>query len=224
VRLLGAPPSIGGRRRVGYVPQTLGLYAGLTAGENWSFAASAFRFAGTAPPAVISACRDELVGRLPLGEQRRVAFAIALAHHPELLVLDEPTSGVGPLGGVQLWDEIRQAAAGNTGVLVTTHNMEEAEQCDRLVIMSGGKVVAEGTSEAITGQHPAAEVRCGDRAGAFAVLDAGGFAVQLRGSALRVASPAPKVAARLSEAGIDATVDAVPANLEEVFADIIARK
>ncbi|MCL6441117.1 MAG: AAA family ATPase, partial [Thermoleophilum sp.] len=70
---------------------------------------------------------DVPVGRLPLGIQRRVAFALALAHRPELLVLDEPTSGVDPLARERLWEQIRAAAEAGAGALVTTHHMEEAE-------------------------------------------------------------------------------------------------
>ena len=117
IRLFGSPPSIETRRRVGYVPQTLGLYAGLTVAENWAFTAAAFRI--TAPvPDSIAGWRHEVVGGLPLGAQRQVAFAVALSHRPELLILDEPTSGVGPLGRVRLWEDIRRAAGQGAGVLV----------------------------------------------------------------------------------------------------------
>jgi ABC-2 type transport system ATP-binding protein len=159
IRLFGEAPSIPTRRRVGYVPQALGLYAGLTVAENWDFTASAFRRRGVPMPEGISAWRRELVSSLPLGAQRQVAFAVALSHRPELLVLDEPTSGVGPLVSARLWEEIRQAAATRTGVLVTTHNMEEAEQCDRLMIMANGREVAAGTATDITARRQVTEVR-----------------------------------------------------------------
>jgi ABC-2 type transport system ATP-binding protein len=222
VRLFGSPPSIATRRRVGYVPQTLGLYAGLTVAQNWAFTAAAFGITGARIPEGIQAWKNEVVGGLPLGAQRRVAFAVALSHDPELLILDEPTSGVGPLGGARLWEEIRQASGHGTGVLVTTHNMEEAGQCDRLVVMAAGKVVARGTEAEIIGGQTAAEVRCPDRNRAFALLDAGQFPVQVHGQALRVAGPAAAVAGLLSRAGIDAAVETVPANLEEAFVAIVA--
>lgn len=144
--LFGRPPSLSARRRVGYVPQTLGLYAGLTVAENWAFTAAAFAAPDLALPDELAGWRNRLVGGLPLGAQRRVAFAVALSHRPELLVLDEPTSGVGPLGSARLWEDIRQAADLGAGVLVTTHNMEEAQQCDRLVVMTDGTAVATGTA------------------------------------------------------------------------------
>jgi ABC-2 type transport system ATP-binding protein len=222
VRLFGAAPSIAARRRVGYVPQTLGLYASLTVAENWAFTTAAFGL--SAPlPAGIAAWRGEIVGRLPLGAQRQVAFAVALSHRPELLILDEPTSGVGPLGRARLWEEIRGAAGQGAGVLVTTHNMEEAEQCDRLVVMADGNVVARGTAQEIIGGRTVAEVRCEDANRAFALLDAARFTVQVHGSVLRVGREAPAVVSVLVDAGLDAAVETVPADLEEAFADIVAR-
>lgn len=222
VRLFGSAPSIATRRRVGYLPQTLGLYAGLTVAENWTFTAAAFRTYGTPMPESISAWKDDLVGGLPLGAQRQVAFAVARSHRPELLILDEPTSGVGPLGSARLWEQIRQSAGQGTGALVTTHNMEEAEQCDRLVVMADGRIVATGTAEQITGGRTVTRVRCADPNRAFAVLDTSGFAVQAHGGALRVSGAAEKISGLLSGAGIDATVETVPANLEEAFVALVA--
>lgn len=219
--LFGEAPSIRTRRRVGYVPQTLGLYAGLTVAENWAFTAAAFH--STAPVADgLSGWKHKLVGDLPLGVQRQVAFAVALSHQPELLILDEPTSGVGPLPGARLWEEIRRAAGAGAGVLVTTHNMEEAEQCDRLVVMAGGKAVATGTTAEIIGDRKVAEVRCDDCNRAFAVLDAGGLPVQVHGTTLRVGGDAEAAARLLSGAGIDAALEIVSANLEEAFVAIVA--
>jgi ABC-2 type transport system ATP-binding protein/ribosome-dependent ATPase len=222
VRLFGSAPSTDTRRRVGYVPQTLGLYVDLTVAENWSFTAAAFGHAGAAVPETIAAWRGELVGALPLGAQRQVAFAVALSHCPELLVLDEPTSGVGPLGAARLWDEIRQAADGGAGVLVTTHNMEEAQECDRLVVMADGRAVARGAAADIIGGRTVAEVRCHDAGQAFALLDAEGFPAQLEGrDKVRVAGSAAAVGDLLASKGLDAAVDVVGANLEEAFVAIV---
>jgi ABC-type multidrug transport system ATPase subunit len=223
IRLFGEPASIRTRRRVGYVPQTLGLYAGLTVTENWNFTAAAFGMRRGGPlPDSIAGWRKHVVGDLPLGVQRQVAFAVALSHQPELLVLDEPTSGAGPLSSARLWEGIRQATDAGAGALVTTHNMEEAEQCDRLVIMADGRVVAEGTADDITAGRKAAEVVAGDWSAAFALLDASGIPVQLHGTVLRTVAAPSAVAGLLSGAGIDATVDTVPASLEEAFAAIVA--
>jgi len=223
IRLFGEPVTIATRRRVGYVPQTLGLYAGLTVTENWNFTAAAFRTRRGGPlPGSIAAWRKDVVGDLPLGVQRQVAFAVALSHQPELLVLDEPTSGTGPLASARLWEGIREATDAGAGALVTTHNMEEAEQCDRLVIMADGKVVAEGTADEITAGRTVTGILARDWSGAFALLDAGGVAVELHGTVLRTGAPPALVAQLLSGAGIDATVETIPASLEEAFAAIVA--
>lgn len=222
IRLFGAAPSIAARRRVGYVPQTLGLYAGLTVTENWTFTAAAFHRSGVPLPGDISVWKDELAGRIPLGAQRQVAFALALSHGPELLILDEPTSGVGPLGRARLWEGIRQTADQGAGVLVTTHNMEEAEQCDHLVVMADGRVVARGSTAEIIAGRTVTEVRCDDYNRAFALLDADGIPVQVHGRALRVGGPAAATARLLGDAGLDAAIETVPANLEEAFVAIVA--
>lgn len=222
VLLFGSVPSVAARRRVGYVPQTLGLYAGLTVAENWEFTAAAFGSAGGALPGDIAGWKRDLLGSLPVGVQRRVAFAVALSHRPELLILDEPTSGVGPLGRARLWESIRQAADQGAGALVTTHNLEEAEQCDRLVVMADGKVIAAGTVADVVGGRTVAEVRCTDWGRAFAALDDVGLPVQAHGGVLRVAASQAAVSGMLSRAGLDATVSVVPASLEEAFVAMVS--
>ena len=221
VSLFGAPPSMATRRRMGYVPQTLGLYDDLTVQENWAFTASAFGATRLPLPSSISEARDRLVGTLPLGLQRRVAFAVAFSHQPELLVLDEPTSGVGPLSRARLWQDIRDSADHGTGVLVTTHNMEEAEQCDRLVVMAGGRVVAEGTVAGVIGDRHVVEARCDSWQKAFAVLDAEGLIVQVQGDVLRVPASPQHVEEVLMRHHLQAEVATVPANLEEAFVSIV---
>jgi ABC-2 type transport system ATP-binding protein len=106
---------------------------------------------------------------------------------------------------------------------VTTHNMEEAEQCDQLMIMANGKVAAAGTSDDITAGRTVAEVRTAQWSRAFALLDASRLPVQLHGTMLRVGSQPAEVSGLLSRAGISATVEPVPANLEEAFVAIVAR-
>jgi len=222
VRLFGSSPSVAGRRRVGYVPQTMGLYADLTVAQNWSFTTASFGIRAALPTAMAT-WRNELVGALPLGTQREVAFAVALGHRPELLVLDEPTSGVGPLSRARLWEQIRQAADRGAGALVTTHNMEEAQECDRLVVMADGRVVVSGTVADIIGDRKVTEVRCADWARAFTVLDQEGFEVQVHGQGvLRVTGQAADMRRTLAAGGIEAAVSTVGANLEEAFVAIVS--
>jgi ABC-2 type transport system ATP-binding protein len=216
--LFGEPPSIRTRRRLGYVPQGLGLYEDLTVAENLAFAARAF---GTKPPLLdedLEAVRDRLVGELSLGLRRRAAFALAVGHRPELLVVDEPTSGVGALGRARLWDGIREAAEGGAGILVSTHSMGEAEQCDRVVVMAGGLVVAEGSAEAIVGERQVAAVLAAEWDRAFRALDEAGIRGSLVGRTIRVpAASTDEVERVLARAGVEAEVRTEPASFEEAF-------
>lgn len=222
VALFGAAPSTKTRRRLGYVPQTLGLYDDLTVEENWTFTASAYGVAHHVLPSSLSEVRNHLVGTLSLGLQRRVAFAVAFSHQPELLVLDEPTSGVGPLNRARLWQDIRESADGGTGVLVTTHNMEEAEQCDRLIVMSGGRVIAEGTAAEVIGDRQVVQVTCRSWQKAFSVLDAAALIVQVHGDVLRVSASLQDVEALLDHHALHGDLVTVPANLEEAFVSIVS--
>ncbi|WP_238443640.1 ABC transporter ATP-binding protein [Salsipaludibacter albus] len=215
VELLGGPPSPAARRHLGYVPQGLGLYADLTVQENLAFQAAAF---GVAPARLdddLCAAVDTVVGDLSLGVRRRVAFAAALGHAPRLLVLDEPTSGVGPLGRSELWDTIHDTVDDGAGVLVTTHYMDEAEQCDRLVVLSRGRVVAAGTVAEVVGDDMVVEVVADDVAAALARLEGAGLVALPAGRRVRVIATSPtSVRAVL---GPDATLEEVPATLEEAF-------
>jgi len=183
---------------------------------------------------------------LPLGVARRAAFAQVLAHAPELLLLDEPTSGVDPLARARLWETISQTAADGAGVIVTTHSMEEAEECTRLVVLAGGRVVAAGTAAQIVGPARTAVVRAADWAAALRRLEAAGLravlagtapagtalggpalagpalaGTALAGTALRVPGrPAAEVAAALGD--LPASVTTEPATLEECFFELAA--
>ena len=128
-----------------------------------------------------------LVGDLSLGVQRQAAFLVALAHAPDVLVLDEPTSGVDALARASLWDTIRDEADRGVGVLVTTHYMEEAQECDRLLLLADGRLVAEGSEADIVGTTTAVAVHTDDWASAFAALNRAGIPVILAGRAIRVA-------------------------------------
>jgi ABC-type multidrug transport system ATPase subunit len=216
VLLFGKPPSRETRRRLGYLPQSLGLYEDLTPVENLSFARSAFgEGTATLPPGLESSAGIP-VGQLPLGVQRRVAFAQALAHRPSLLVLDEPTSGVDPLARARLWDTIREAAEAGAGALVTTHHMDEAEECDRLVVMSGGRVVAEGSSADIVADAQVTVVETDQWARAFELIEQSGTAAALVGRTLRIPDSAPGEVTRLLD-GVPARIERRPATLEERF-------
>jgi ABC-2 type transport system ATP-binding protein len=216
VELLGGPPDRQRRRRLGYVPQGLGLYGDLTVRENLSFSARAYGAAEPLLPSALTRYAGVLIRDVPLGAQRQVAFLAALAHSPDVLVLDEPTSGVDVLAGASLWDTIRVQAEHGAGILVTTHYMQEAQQCDRLLLMADGRLVAEGSEADIVGSTTAVAVRTANWAQAFAALDRAGAPVMLEGRAIRVANADPaELAEVLKAAGIEASLQKVPATIEE---------
>ena len=144
------------RGRIGYMAQKFSLYAGLTIVQNLNFFSSAYGLSGKKQKERVAwaldafelrELRDTISGDLPLGYKQRLALAAALMHNPEILFLDEPTSGVDPLARREFWHHINALAEAGVTVLVTTHFMEEAEYCDRLVIMAGGQVLAAGEPE-----------------------------------------------------------------------------
>lgn len=215
-RLLGAAPSQQNRAALGYVPQGLGLYQELTAAENVAFSAGAYRVEPARLSGALVGMEDRLVRDLPLGLRRQLAFVCALQHSPQALVLDEPTSGVEPLSRAHLWDTVRTEAEAGVGVLVTTHYMQEARQCDRLLLMSRGRIVGSGSEADIVGDTKVVEVSSSSWQRAFDALDAAGLPVTLAGTAVRVTGfSASEVERRLSAAGIAADVAPVPASLDE---------
>jgi ABC-2 type transport system ATP-binding protein/ribosome-dependent ATPase len=228
VLLFGEPPSRRTRQRIGYVPQTLGLYDDLTPAENLAFSEAVFgappgeggrQVMASALPESLRPYRRTVVGSLPLGVQRSAAFAQALAHQPDLLILDEPTSGVDPLARARLWETVAVAAAAGTGVLVTTHYMDEAGECDRLMVMADGRVVAGGTAGQIIGDARVSVVETGSWAAAFAALEAAGLPATLVGRTLRVPG-ADSAAVRRALGPVEASVTVAPATLEERFFEL----
>ncbi len=146
------------RQRIGYMAQKFSLYGALSVVDNLRFFSCAYRLRGAAREERIGwALRqfelEEVAavasGSLPLGFKQRLSFACALMHEPEILFLDEPTSGVDPLARREFWRRTGDLANQGVTVLVTTHYMEEAENCDRVAIMAAGDILALDTPEAI---------------------------------------------------------------------------
>jgi ABC-2 type transport system ATP-binding protein len=154
------------RSHIGYMAQKFSLYGDLSVHENLHFFSRIYglhgkhqrdRVAWALQEFELSPFADAPCGQLPLGYKQRLALAAALMHSPEILFLDEPTSGVDPLARREFWHRINDLAEGGVTVLVTTHFMEEAEYCDRLVIMSEGLILAEGTPEEMKERFRTAE-------------------------------------------------------------------
>jgi ABC-2 type transport system ATP-binding protein len=153
--------SASARQRIGYVAQKFSLYGQLSVAENLEFFATAYSLRGAKKKSRIDwAMRqfslaefaDLPSGSLPGGFKQRLAMAAALLHEPELLFLDEPTSGADPLARREFWRRITALAEQSVTVVVTTHFMEEAEYCDRIAIMDAGRVLAQGTPAEIRGR------------------------------------------------------------------------
>lgn len=214
--LNSGPPNRAARAKLGYVPQGIGLYPELTVQENLAFTAQAYGCAPARLPESLAPHADRLVGAIPLGLRRQLAFLCAVQHAPTALVLDEPTSGVEPLARARLWDQIREQAGADVGVLVTTHYMTEARQCDRLILMADGQVVARGTERDIVGDTRAVEVQSQDWARTFELLTTAGFSVTLAARSVRVVNPDEQRLRRvLDDAQVLAQVRSVPATIEE---------
>ncbi|QCI69437.1 ATP-binding cassette domain-containing protein [Phreatobacter stygius] len=142
------------RRKLGYVAQKFSLYGDLSVDENLDFFASAYGLRGSRKAGRIAWAKEQFElgafsrlpsGQLPGGFKQRLAMAAALLHEPEILFLDEATSGADPLARREFWGRITALSEQGVTVIVTTHFMEEAEYCDRVIIMDAGEALAEGT-------------------------------------------------------------------------------
>jgi ABC-2 type transport system ATP-binding protein len=152
------------RRRIGYVAQKFALYGDLTVRENLAFFGGAYGLRGKTLAARIAASLAQFgldpsarSGLLPAGYKQRLAMATGLLHEPDILFLDEPTSGIDPLARRTFWRTITALAEGGVTIVVTTHFMEEAEYCDRIAIQDAGEMLALGTPAEVRAQAGMAE-------------------------------------------------------------------
>lgn len=223
------------KRRIGYMTQKFSLYADLTVAENLEFVAAVHeldrgqtraRVAQLLDRYALRELRDQLAGTLSGGQKQRLALAAAVLHEPELLLLDEPTSAVDPQSRRDFWESLFALTDAGTTILVSTHYMDEAERCHRLAILDHGRLVADGTPHELEAALPGQVllIDCANpRAAQSALGGLPGIAAMAQiGASLRVlgevgdALPA-QLATRLRDGGIEARVQAVQPNLEDVF-------
>jgi ABC-2 type transport system ATP-binding protein len=150
------------KQRIGYMSQAFSLYTDLTVEENIRLFAGMYglnnsamnkRFQWIVGMAGLSGYESSLTSRLPMGVRQRLALGCALVHSPRVLFLDEPTSGVDPLGRRRFWEILSKLAREEgVAILITTHYMSEAEHCDNLALMYAGRIVAEGSPAAMKRQ------------------------------------------------------------------------
>ncbi|GAB3264521.1 ABC transporter ATP-binding protein [Alteromonas gracilis] len=171
VTVLGEPAgSASLRHRIGYVTQAASVYDDLTARENLRFFARVLGVGGDRVEACLGrvdllGAADRPVAALSGGQRSRVSLAVALLGEPDLLVLDEPTVGLDPLLREQLWETFHALAEGGTTVLVSSHVMDEAQRCDRLLLMRDGVLLADDTLPGLLAASGADDVE-----GAFLAL------------------------------------------------------
>ena len=246
VEVLGERPSAFRRRtreRIGYMPQLFSLYPELSARENVDFAAAIYglvlwrrwrRRDKVLKLLDLWSARNRRASRLSGGMQRRLELAAALVHEPELLILDEPTAGVDPLLRRTVWNELHRLRDTGVTALVTTQYVTEAEECDRVALLSEGRLLAFGTPdelrrEALGGE--VVEVTMQDifdaanlhrSTGVLDVRQTGPKTFQLIVD--NAATATPDAIQAMSEAGVEvAEVRTLRPSFEEVFSALVER-
>ena len=246
IEVLGEHPGRFSRRtreRIGYMPQLFSLYPDLTAQENVDFAAALFglimwrryrRRKAVLQLLDLWSVRRRRAGQLSGGMKRRLELAAALVHEPRLLILDEPTAGIDPLLRRTVWDEIHRLRETGVTSLVTTQYVTEAEECNLVALISGGRLIAYGTPDELRRSALGGEVVEVTTQGLFdaAVLANGPGVLAVRQTGPRdfrlvvedAGAATADVVQALSEAGAEAeSVREVRPSFEEVFTELVER-
>ena len=231
------------KRDIGYMSQLFSLYLDLTVDENIELFAGLYEVRGERlrertdwilSMSGLEEARHRRTGQLPLGWKQRLALGCAVLHEPEVLFLDEPTSGVDPAARRAFWDLIYGLADGGTTVLVSTHYMEEAEYCNRVALMNRGRLIALDRPSGLRASldEPILEVRTDDAAravealgGADGVIEAAMFGRRLHVAAADEALARSSIESRLAEVGLRAErIERIEPSLEDVFVSLIRRE
>ncbi len=225
------------RRRAGYMSQRFSLYGDLTVAENLAFYGRTYGVAGrrfaerkafVLEMAGLARRERELARNLSGGWKQRLALGAAILHEPEILFLDEPTAGVDPVSRRQFWELLYTLADGGATIFVTTHYMDEAEQCQALAFIHRGHIVAQGSpAEIKAGQMrgQVLEIACRPTELALPALKALGcfeevalYGARIHAVAEGVAGLLPRVEVALSAAGVSVEhALVIPPSLEDVF-------
>jgi ABC-2 type transport system ATP-binding protein len=227
------------KTHIGYMSQKFSLYEDLTVEENIDFYAGIYgvdgarfqaRKAWILEMANLTTRTRSLTGALAAGWKQRLALGCALVHEPEILFLDEPTAGVDPISRRNFWDLIYNVAGQGVTVFVTTHYMDEAEHCDRLGLIYGGRLIALGGPLELKARHMSGtllEVVAHPLMAALEALAADPAVrdVAIFGNALHAVTDGEAtdgIRARLAAAGVAATrVETIHPSLEDVFVSLI---
>jgi len=225
------------RRHIGYMSQRFSLYQDLTVVENLDFYGRTYGVRGdrlrtrkqfAIEMAGLEGRERELTRNLSGGWKQRLALGAAILHEPEMLFLDEPTAGVDPISRRAFWDLLYDLAEGGTTIFVTTHYMDEAEHCQDLAFIHGGRIIAQGSPEDIKLDRmkgDVLEIDCIEPDRAIGVLREMGLfeEVALYGALIHVVAQdiethQPRIDEALSAAGLEVrTMDVIAPSLEDVF-------
>ncbi|MDY6941515.1 MAG: ATP-binding cassette domain-containing protein [Pseudomonadota bacterium] len=227
------------KQRIGYMSQAFSLYQDLTVAENIRLYSGIYavspalipkRLAWIIELSGLGGLENTLTGSLPMGQRQRLALGCALVHRPPILFLDEPTSGVDPVGRREFWDVLFQLSRQeHVAILVTTHYMVEAEYCDRIALMHAGKLVAYDSPAGLKADVEQRfgrllEIRCDRPYQAQRVLRESGFEdASLFGRRVQLLAPnpdeaEPQIRSRLVDAQIAVrSIARLPLTMENVF-------
>jgi len=230
------------RKRIGYMSQKFSLYSDLSVAENLRFFGGIYgvprdrieeRLRFAIDMAGLTGQEDSLVATLAGGWKQRLALGAAILHNPQILFLDEPTSGVDPQSRRRFWDLIHTLGSEGVSVLVSTHYMDEAEYCNRIALINRGRLIALGTphelkQQALTGELLA--IACNDIGAALSVLqkapgvrDAAVFGNSLHLMVDNAMRRAPELTDYLAEHGIaGATATRIVPTLEDSFVYLVS--
>lgn len=232
------------KERIGYMSQKFSLYTDLTAEENLRFYAGVYGIPHDERPQRVAelieltglrGSEGTTTGDLPTGYRQRLALGSAIVHRPQIIFLDEPTSGADPVSRRRFWDLIYDVTAQGSTVIVTTHYMDEAERCDTILMLSGGKIIALGTpaelkEEKIRGKILSIETSSPTHALDIAAGLPGITDVALYGRSIHVVTMNPEETGKLIKDAFDRAgikilgISEVAPTLEDVFVSLIGNQ